>query len=188
MNYTNDITLIDISEIFLTIKNNLNNTDIIDTYISYINQHFNEIDIDELVQKIIEYLDDDIFIVSFLNPLMNKIHKFSKLIFNDIISSTSNITHLKNIFIFDIVGIDVLFNIFKFKTFDHTTYSELLTFIYYIGKENIILQLINLIYKTKLNYEIMFKVIMSLIVYHNNNYLFCISKHRKTSVKTDRFN
>jgi hypothetical protein len=171
MNYTNDITLIDISEIFLTIKNNLNNTDIIDTYISYINQHFNEIDIDELVQKIIEYLDDDIFIVSFLNPLMNKIHKFSKLIFNDIISSTSNITHLKNIFIFDIVGIDVLFNIFKFKTFDHTTYSELLTFIYYIGKENIILQLINLIYKTKLNYEIMFKVIMSLIVYHNNNYL-----------------
>lgn len=158
--------IIDIDEIFLTIKNNISNNDIIDNYINYICDNFNNIDYDDFIQQIIQNLNNELVIVSFINPLMNKLYTYKKVILNDIINLTSDLTHLKNLFIIDFIGYDILFNILKYKNMTYKSYSSILEFIYNIGKKDIIIKIINYLFKQKLNYEIIFNIILAFISFH----------------------
>lgn len=159
--------LISISEIFKTIKENLSDNDILDNMINYIYDNFYEFNYDNFIENIINNLGDEIFIISFINPLINKLNYHRKIILSDIIKLVNNYDKLKNIFLLDYVGFEQLYNIFKFKKFNNNVYSEILIYIFTLGKMDILKSLLEFVYNTKINYEIVYSVIISFMIFHN---------------------
>ncbi len=162
--------LISIDDIFISIKENLSDNDILENMITYICDNFYEFNYDKLINNILENLENEIFIISFLNPFINKMNTYRKILFIDIIKSTNNLINLKNIFLLDYAGFEQLYNIFKFKKFNNNMYSEILTFIFTLGKLDILISLLDFVYKTKINYEIIYTIIISFMIFHYNLY------------------
>ena len=163
--------LISIADIFKSVKDNIVDNDLIDNMIIYIYDNFNdfnEFNYDEFIKNIINNLDDELFLISFINPLINKLNFYRKIILLDIIKSLNNVDQLKNIFLLDYVGFEQLYHIYKFKKFNNYVYSEILIYIYTLGKIDIIKSLLEFIYNAKINYEIIYNIIISFMIFHNN--------------------
>ena len=158
--------LFNIDDLFLTIKENLLDNQIIDNIINNIKENFFEFEYNELIVKLMQNLDDEIFIISFINPLINKLNTYRNVILTDIIKLTNNILHLKNIFLIDYAGFEQMYAIYKTKKISNNMFSDILFFIYNLGKIDILINLIEFIYKTKINYEIIYNIVISFMIFH----------------------
>ena len=166
---------INLDELFIIIDTNINDNVFIDNIIDYIKQNFESINYNLFFQKLIIKLDEKSFISNFLNPLINKLNVYRKIILYDLIININDINILKNLILLDYFGFEDLYNIFKYKNLSIDDNVELLNFINTYGKDDIIYNLIDFIYKTKNNFAPMILFILSLIElynkYGNNNNL-----------------
>jgi len=166
---------INLNELFIIIDTNINDNVFIDNIIDYIKQNFESINYNLFFQKLIIKLDEKSFISNFLNPLINKLNVYRKIILYDLIININDINILKNLILLDYFGFEDLYNIFKYKNLSIDDNVELLNYINIFGKDDIIYNLIDFIYKTKNNFTPMILFILSLIElynkYGNNNNL-----------------
>lgn len=163
--------LISITDIIKTVKDNLTDNDfideLIDNMINYIHDNFYEFNYENFIENIINNFEDEIFLISFINPLINKLNFHRKIILSDIIKSLNDIDKLKNIFLLDYVGFEQLYFVYKFKNFNNNVYSGLLIFIFTLGKIDILKSLLEFVYNTKINYDIIYTIIISFMIFHN---------------------
>lgn len=166
---------INLDELFIIIDTNINDNVFIDNIIDYIKQNFESINYNLFFQKLIIKLDEKSFISNFLNPLINKLNVYRKIILYDLIININDINILKNLILLDYFGFEDLYNIFKYKNLSIDDNVELLNFINTYEKDDIIYNLIDFIYKIKNNFAPMILFILSLIElynkYGNNNNL-----------------
>lgn len=163
--------LISITDIIKTVKDNLTDNDfiddLIDNMINYIHDNFYDFNYDNFIENIINNLEDEIFLISFINPLINKLNSHRKIILSDIIKSLNDIDKLKNIFLLDYAGFEQLYLVYKFKNFNNNVYCGLLIFIFTLGKIDILKSLLEFVYNTKINYDIIYTIIISFMIFHN---------------------
>lgn len=157
--------------IFKNIIDNIDDENIINTYIDMISYNFLNLDYIKLVINIVNLLDDINFIILFLNKLFenlsSKHNELSKFMLIDIIKNINKTDNLKfkNLFILNFVDYTMIYEIIKIHDNNIEDLIDIYGFIYEIGKINIIDKLLdNIITKNKsLTYTVLFKTLMSLL-------------------------
>ena len=161
---------INIDNIFIDAKNNINDEIIINKYIDIISQNFYNIDYNNFIRNIINLLDDINFIIIFLNKLCdNKIVKKNyKFIIKDIITNINNKDIIKNLFLLDIVDYTIFYDIINKNQLDNKDMINIYDFIFEIGKIDIIIDLLdNIIIDYKaIEYKNLIKILLSLLKFH----------------------
>jgi hypothetical protein len=157
--------------IFRNIMDNINNEDVINTYIDMISDNFFNIDYIYILTNIINSLDDINFIILFLNKLFDnlsiKYNEMCKFMLIDIIKNINKTDNLKfkNLFILNIVDYTMIYEIIKIHDISIEDLIDIYSFIYEIGKINIIDELLdNIIIDNKsLTYPVLFRTLLSLL-------------------------
>jgi hypothetical protein len=163
---------INLDELFNIIENNINDNIFIDNIIEYIEQNFDNIEYNIFIKKIISKIDDCKFILKLLNPLINKLNVYRKIILYDLILNIDEINILKNLYLLDYFGFENLYNIFRYKKFSINDNVELLNWLYIYNKNDILYDLIKYQYKPKNNIDTFILIVLSVIeLYNKYNHL-----------------
>ena len=167
----NSDNFIDLNNLFDIIDKNINDSEFIEYMIDYIKNNFINIDYEDFINKIILSIDNDLFIINFVNILINKMSTHRKLILHDLIIKINNNKILSDLCKLDYFGFENLYNIFKFKNFSIKDNYSLINTLFIYGKFDIIDKLLDFIYKTNINNDILTVIIISIIYFINKNFI-----------------